>query len=131
MILLTRICTSERGTFGVLSVGGEPVCVTCEDPWKNNAKGESCIPKGKYRCLKYSSEKFPDVWEVTNVPGRSAILIHHGNTIRDTHGCILPGDSFNHLNGLPSITRSRVTMELLRTRFPGEFDLLIREAWNA
>jgi len=41
-----------------------------------------------------------------DVPGRSDILIHWGNTVVDSHGCVLAGVKVNALE----ITRSRETV---------------------
>lgn len=124
-VVLKRVVGGKSGTFGVLIINERPFCVTCEDPWEGNAANVSCIPPGTYRCVKHTGTQWSNVWEVTGVPGRSAILIHSGNTINDTRGCILVGDSFGSINGLPGVANSVRTLNLLRTRLPDSFDLEI------
>jgi len=121
-VTLTRGTTGPKGTFGMLSLNGEPLTVTCEEPWLDNAKMVSCIPDGKYQVEKYSSAKFPYVWEIKGVPNRTAILIHAGNTIDDTHGCVLVGRCFNKY----SISESQAALTFLRTRLPDSFMLTVR-----
>lgn len=54
--------------------------------------GKGCIPRGTYPIEWEWSEKFQDkLWELKNVPGRSEIKVHAGNTVGDTEGCILVG----------------------------------------
>lgn len=65
-------------------------CFTIELDWKNNAKNISCIPKGIYSVNEHMSQKFKSTIIVNNVPNRSGILIHSGNTYLDIQGCILP-----------------------------------------
>ncbi len=122
---LQRVASSDKGTFGVLCLGAIPICVTCEDPWNDNQTSISCIPKGVYQCDKYSSEKFKDVWELKDVPNRSSILIHNGNSIADTHGCILVGKAFGTLSGMPAVVQSRDALDMLRAEFPDSFVLSI------
>lgn len=62
-----------------------------ELPWRDNTRNVSCIPEGEYRCDVFRSERWDKVYEVQNVPGRSAILFHPGNTTADIEGCILLG----------------------------------------
>ncbi len=124
-LVLYRLRSDENGTFGEIIYRGDRLCVTCEDPWNDNQRQISCIPLGSYQCAKYSSPKFPDVWELKNVPGRSAILIHAGNTIVDTHGCILVGSQFGKINHMPAILNSRSTLEMLRKTLPDNFNLTI------
>lgn len=71
----------------------------------------------------YSSAKYPDVWVIKNVPNRSAILIHWGNTTKDTEGCVLCGEYFTDFSGNPGIANSRLTFEKLRKILPKEFIL--------
>ncbi len=126
ILKLTRACSSDKGTFGTLCMDEMPLCVTCEDPWNDNVSNISCIPKGIYQCRKFNGNKFKDVWEIVNVPNRSAILIHAGNTIDDTHGCILIGRCFSKLGGLPAVLQSQDAMTELRTKLPDEFELVVR-----
>lgn len=124
-VILRRFPSTNQGTFGALFIDNVPVCLTCEDPWNNNEHDISCIPLGIYQCQKYNSARFVNVWELQDVPGRTSILIHMGNTINDTHGCILVGYGFSVLNGLPSITDSVKTLNNLRAKLPDDFTLTI------
>ena len=125
---LQRLRQSNLGTFGELrNEQGQLLCVTCEDPWNDNQRGESCIPAGLYTCLPHSGVKYKDVWEVVNVPNRSAILIHNGNTIRDTQGCILVGSAFGEVEHLPAVVNSKATLNRLRKELPSCFTLVVKD----
>lgn len=106
---------SVECTLGILKIEGvhhDPI-YTLENPWKDNAAYISCIPTGTYECLPYSSDKYPDVWELQNVIGRSKILIHAGNYERNTQGCILVGmESCD--NGEKMVAKSRKALNFLR-----------------
>ncbi len=118
--------STHDGTFGTLSIDGQFACFTVELPWDDNKKNVSCIPYGGYRCVQHGWEPdtkvdFPKTWEVLNVRGRKTILIHAGNTIKDTKGCILVG-----LNSAPGgVSNSRPAMDMLRKVLPSEFFLEI------
>ncbi len=103
----------QHRTFGQLFVDGAKQCETLEDPvrevdgatvenWK--VKGDTAIPRGRYRVVVDRSEKFSkrasakagypvDVLmpHLLNVPGFEGIRIHSGNTEKDVEGCILVG----------------------------------------
>lgn len=133
LLTLTRNDTSPQGTFGLL----EGPCLslhTAELPWRDNRRRESCIPTGLYLCRPYSSPRFPDVYEVTGVPGRSAILFHSGNFAgdrfkgykSDVDGCILPGSGRGLLQGQMAVTGSLQAMDRLRTYLgKKEFELRV------
>ena len=105
---LKRISESRFITFGViLGIEGLPICLCLELPYKANQKSISCIPEGIYLCEKYSSAKYPEAVQVMDVPNRSYILIHSGNTTNDTSGCILPGLSFGIFQGKPAVLNSK------------------------
>lgn len=133
---LVRKETSDQGTFGVFS--GEGIQFhSAELPWRNNESRVSCIPSGRYICRPYSSPKFPNVYEVTGVPGRSAILIHSGNHAGDTAkglrsdvlGCILIGLGRGEVSGQKAVTSSRAAMDKLRATVGKEsFELVITDA---
>ncbi len=93
-ITLKRIASRDDGTYGVLLADGAPFAVTLERPWRDNRRGESCIPPGAYTCIRVQSPKFGPTWMVKDVPGRSEILFHAGNVFTDSHGCILVAERY-------------------------------------
>lgn len=122
-VILHRVLSSDKGTFGVLIYQNKPICVTCEDPWNDNKPNISCIPFGSYKAAPHSSVKYPNVWVVNGVKDRSAILIHQGNSTKDTEGCILVGEYFTDFSGNPGIANSKLTLDKLRKLLPKEFVL--------
>lgn len=96
-LTLKRFLITDDGVLGVLICGHRPVCMTLEEEWKDNAKGISCIPAGSYLCQKVVTPKHGETYQVMDVPGRSNILIHSGNTEEDTQGCILVGKEFGDI----------------------------------
>ena len=125
-LILTRAITSPQGTFGILSVNGFPICNTCELPWDDNKDDTSCVPPGAYQCFLHNGSRWQDVWELQNVSNRTAILIHTGNTIKDTDGCIIVGNGFSEINNLPALTDSVLTLNHLRAILPDSFTLTIK-----
>ena len=89
---LIRKAHNSLGTKGILEVPGlDNHLFTIENPWLDNKKTDSCIPTGTYICKPVNSPRFGKTIEVTNVPNRSHILFHAGNSPDDTDGCILLG----------------------------------------
>ncbi len=118
-------------TLGVMvnTDTGHFVCCTLEEPWKENKRQISCIPEGKYVCQPHSGFKFENVWEITNVPSRSAVLIHSGNTTDDIEGCILVGMEHGILNNKEAVLRSKEALLKLRKENLGKkFNLTIKGA---
>lgn len=110
-LLLKRVSKTTYGRQGVLLCDGWAFAVTLERPWLGNRASEkgkpgSCIPEGTYTCVRVQSPKFGNTFEITDVDGRSHILFHKGNLSADTHGCILVGEMFEPLNGVPAIQAS-------------------------
>jgi hypothetical protein len=129
-LTLLRISQSEQGTFGVLRDGAIPFAVTLEEPWRDNQPTISCIPLGRYTCKRVESPKFGGTFEVTNVPGRTHILFHKGNTTDDTHGCILVAEEFAGTNATPMIASSKRGYDELMAKLAGHdtCDLEIHDA---
>jgi hypothetical protein len=129
--ILTRLEDDGKQTLGILQVfdGIEKIfeCKTLELGWHDNVQKKSCILSGTYTVLRHTSPKFGNTFHVTNVPGRSEILIHHGNYQQDTTGCILVGQDFADIdkNGTVDITYSKHTMNKLLEVMPDIFELKI------
>lgn len=55
---------------------------------------QTAIPTGNYKIIVNLSPKFKrNLPRLIDVPGFDGILIHRGNTDKDTSGCILIGEN--------------------------------------
>ena len=112
---IKRIARRETYTIGRLYIDGKYFCDTLEDKDRGlrqdmpvaviratKRKGITAIPTGRYRItLAVQSPKFSKraiyqfcngyLPRLINVPGYDGVLIHIGNTARDTEGCLLVG----------------------------------------
>lgn len=125
LIELKRFEQDLHATKGRMFFNNGLIACTLEKPWRDNKNYISCIPEGTYKCTKYSGTKFKNVWILHDVPGRETILIHNGNFITDTIGCVLVGQDFSLFKGLPMVTNSVPTLKRLRSFLPNEFNLKI------
>lgn len=108
-LTLDRIYKGKDYTIGKLYIDGVYFCDTLEDTVRNLPEEEkiysqTAIPAGTYRITlnvvspKYSKRKSYD-WcggrlpRLLNVPFFDGILIHAGNTAKDSAGCILVGEN--------------------------------------
>ncbi len=129
VVELIRLEETAEGTLGVLKVNKEAFCCTLEPADRENAKNVSSIPAQQYLCEVHDSPKFGITHLVRNVPGRSGILFHPGNSADDTEGCILLGQYFGKLRGKRAVLNSGATFKsFLRTVGP-RFLLTIREVY--
>ncbi len=128
-VRLTRLEKSDFCVRGVLAINGRLHCCTLEDPDHNNAVGVSCIPPGRYACRQVESPRFGATYEVADVPNRTHILFHAGNTSADTRGCILLGQTFTMFGDTPAIGSSRAAVTAFLARMAGaaSFELEIME----
>jgi len=106
-LLLKRRYQGSHYTIGSLSIDGKYLCDTIEDkvrdvnrdgdlddPGEGKVFGETAIPFGTYDVELSMSPKFKRLLPmVLNVKHFTGIRIHRGNTAKDTHGCILPGEN--------------------------------------
>lgn len=128
---IKRLSHGEKQTLGELFIrdGDDEVftCKTLELPWLDNKVQVSCIPAGSYKVKKRNSAKYGDHFHIEDVPGRTFILIHHGNYYTDILGCVLVGTSHTDINndGLRDVTASRTTMAKLNQIMPDEFEIEI------
>lgn len=81
----------DQGTNGTLYYKGIPLCKTIELPWRNNERGQSCIPEGRYELKLRYTERFGRHYLVKHVANRQMILIHPFNhALKESRGCIAP-----------------------------------------
>lgn len=118
--------------IGKLYINDVFFCNTLEDKWRNlsqdmteeeikkiKVKGQTCIPRGRYRITlniispkfykktyykRFCNGKLPRLIEVKQYQG---VLMHKGSTPKDTEGCILLG--FNEIKGM--LLRSQEAFE--------------------
>ena len=91
--------------------------VTLEPAWRENRVGVSCIPPGIYKLRAHQSPRFgPTIDIVGEEPKRNLVIIHAGNDVQHTRGCILPGSDFRNIDGdpAPEVVNSKRTLERLR-----------------
>lgn len=123
-ITLQRLRDDFYGMHGqLLNDDGSLLCYTIEQHWHDNQHDVSCIPAGKYDCIPHDTQNHPNCWEVSNVPDRAAILIHTGNTIADTQGCIIVGLQAN----AAGVLQSQMALIKLRGVLPSNFQLTITD----
>lgn len=92
---LIRFKKDKKVTLGMVFLNDAFLCFSLERPWMGNQENISCIPDGEYPVSKRQSPKFGPCFAVDGVKGRSDILIHVGNTVEDSHGCILVGNGID------------------------------------
>lgn len=139
-VLIVRHAYLPDVTLGSLYVGTLKLA-TLEESWAASPFGpggqrrdathkESCVPDGAYQLVYHNTQKHPDCWALVNTDlgvwsdslppglpyGRTAILIHSGNTTADTEGCVLVGLRHARLDGQPSVLESRAALDQLRAR---------------
>lgn len=103
---LERKYFKDTYTIGNLYVDDSFFCNTLEDKNRDlNKNGkfdngeakvyaETCIPFGTYKVVVNMSPKFKrELPRLLNVPSFEGILIHRGNTAKDSAGCILVGEN--------------------------------------
>lgn len=102
-IQVIRDCSNDKATLSCILIDGKIECFGLEDEFREvKVKGDTRIPAGRYE-LKIRKEggfdakykvRFPfhkGMLHVQDVPGFEYILIHVGNTEKDTGGCLLLG----------------------------------------
>lgn len=104
-IILKRFISTDKGTFGILTVEGKKF-FTVEKPWVNNTSNISCIPSGEYKLIphgEYGKDSnvlcmVNDEMGITHYEEgdskRFACLIHTANYEKDVIGCIGLGDKY-------------------------------------
>ncbi len=127
---LTRTSYGVGYTTGVLCEGERLLAHTLEPERRDlrrepKVPGKTAIPEGRYRIKLSPSRRFnrlmPYLMEVPNFTG---VMLHCGNTVEDTSGCILVGERSGH----ERLNCSRKTFERLMCRL-GEADSVSEPIW--
>ena len=106
-ILVKRIAKRPTYTIGKMYLDSKYFCDTLEDTDRNISQytpldtikkvklpNNTAIPTGTYKVIVNVSPKFKRLLpRLLNVPGFDGVLIHRGNTDKDTSGCILIGEN--------------------------------------
>ncbi len=104
---LNRKFLGATYTIGDLFIDGEYYCNTIEDKVRDLNKdgdlldegeskvyGETAIPYGTYKIIVNLSPKFNrELPRLLDVPHFEGILIHRGNTAKDSAGCVILGEN--------------------------------------
>ncbi len=126
--------TDSGGTLGQMYIDHKPFCHTLERPWKNNKPFISCVPPGRYKLKSFVSPSKGrcfylegDTVSLNGDTRRTHILIHIGNTVDDTMGCILVGECIAPMKDKIAVHQSASAMtDLIEKLGRGEHDLIIK-----
>jgi hypothetical protein len=116
--VIARTLATADATGGELrGYNNGHICATLEDAYHpEKIHGQTRIPAGTYRLGWHASPRFDKTYrarveragyryhgmiQLLDVPNYEWVLIHCGNTVADTDGCILVGNSvFHGIDGL-------------------------------
>lgn len=118
-LLIERYSHGEKQTIGSLFGLSDFnhvlfKCDTLELTWKENKTNISCIPTGEYIVKKRYSKKFKNHLHITEVIGRTHILIHSGNFYTDILGCVLVGKlGYVNKDDIIDVSSSKKTLKNL------------------
>jgi len=106
-VTVIRKTRTKESTTGEMYINDIFFCYTLEDfdrdanrdgdiddAGEEKVYGETAIPSGTYKMVLSMSNRFKRILpEILNVKGFKGIRIHRGNYAKDSHGCILVGES--------------------------------------
>lgn len=124
---LTRLETSDQGTFGRFVSGGLGL-FSGELPDHANAPDVSCIPVGTYQCIFTPSPAFGRrLYLVAGDHRRSGIRIHPANLegdnppwLKQLNGCIALGERLGWMGKQKAILLSAPAVRRLEEHFAGK-----------
>ena len=122
-INIQRFHHLKDSTIGALHIESELECYTLEDEKREiKVMGRTRIPEGSYQVKLRTyggfhnryKKRYPDfhigMLELQNVPNFKYILIHAGNTDKDTAGCILVGTKVSKHDSLVNSRAAYVSL---------------------
>lgn len=101
-------------------------CFLLEQMDLSNAPYESCIPVGLYKLkLGHFNAGGYKAYEVQDVPIRTLIKMHVGNTVKNIWGCLCPGDAIHIFSsGMWGVLNSESTFNKFMDVMEGD-----KESW--
>lgn len=117
---ITLIRKYEKGgTVGLLVFPSGETMYVLERPKESEDESPVCIPEGTYPLVMRESPivkstskgKYTRGYEVTEVEGRTHIMVHIGNYVHNSEGCLLTGESVGKHKGLPAVWKSAVAFD--------------------
>lgn len=135
-LLLTRFNYGPKevfhpcgGTFGTIELPSGLTLFTVERPWLGNKPFVSCVPTGQYGLKRRRSPKVKMItdgrwetgFEITNVHGRSLVMLHPANWPDELNGCVGVGMAYGILNGRLGVERSQDAFDLLMMNLQDDF----------
>jgi hypothetical protein len=114
-LVVDRFSPTDTDDIGKLSVNGEFFCYTMENPDRpEKIKGITAIPEGIYKVGRRISPHFGVMvpW-ILDVPNFQYVLIHWGNTVKDTEGCLIVGARIGTLDNQRAVLDSKPTWDKL------------------
>lgn len=131
IVEIIRLEEADSGTIGILRIQKEIFCFTLEPPDLLNKQMMSSIPAQQYIAKRYQSSKYGETFIVTDVPGRTGILFHWGNTASNTAGCIILGKGIALIEGRRGLSGSKDTWDRFMEALHGheKFHLTIKEEY--
>lgn len=132
-LLITRVKSYPQQTQSIFLIVNKSLKifysgVMLELPANANTREISRIPEGVYNCTQHRSPRHGLCFSINNVYDRENVLIHIGNYVYQTKGCVLPGSSFQDINadGLMDVVNSRQTLDGMLALLPSKFKLTIK-----
>lgn len=119
-IKVNRFFSSATSTLSLIFINGVFQCFGLEDEFREiKVAGETRIPAGNYQVgvraeggfhskylARFGQEFHRGMLHVQEVPGFEFILIHCGNTEKDTAGCLLVGQGVDSAKDAEMVTKS-------------------------
>lgn len=129
---LKFIAETPNSTLSALTAGKQFICFVIEDGNRTvKVPGDTRIGAGRYEVKPRKEGKFFNLYSkkfghefvphLQDVPNFTFILIHIGNTVKDTRGCLLVGESAQLFKKDFVLTGSTIAYKKLYEGLKGAF----------
>ena len=136
LITVERLTNDDQPTIGLVRINGVPTCFSLEDrPREVKVAGDTRIPDGVYKAIwrkvgrfakRWQGRGFPGSIQLLDVPGFDTILVHGGNTKKDTEGCLLMGFGADFTTRTIARSRLAVTEIYRKVAAGGDWEVEVK-----